>query len=116
MIVDLKDYPALKNQMLRAVPGYRKHKAIIVFTTGVEMSGTFWDEGSRSSYSFFNTANGSQVFAPQYAPPQFGGPRVTPRMELVPGTIGISTGIFNGKAATATVFLNPADKEKFGLQ
>jgi hypothetical protein len=116
MIVDLKDYPRLKNQVLRAVPTYRKHKAIIVFTTGVEMHDTFWDGGSRSSYSFFNTANGTQVFAPQYAPPQFGGPRVAPRMELVPGTLGISTGIFNGKTATATVFLHPDDKEVFGLQ
>ena len=116
MIVELKDYPFLKNWILRVVPGYKKHKAIIVFIDGVEMHDTSWDGGSRSSYSFVNTATGAAVYAAQYNPPQFGGPRVAPRMDLPSGTIGISTGLFRGKTATATVYLNPNDKEKFGLQ
>ena len=116
MIIELKDYPALKNQVLRVLPKYRKHKAIVVFADSVEMHDTAWDGGSRSSYSFLNTATGSMYDAPQYAPPQFGGPREAPRRQIPAGTIGISCGIFCGKPATVTVYLNPADKEKFGLQ
>lgn len=116
MIIELKDHLALKMQLLRLIPKYRKHKAIIVITDSIDMVGTYWDGGSRSSYSFMNMATGAEFFAPQYNPPQFGGPQVAPKIEIKPGTLCVSTGTFRGKIATATVYLNPADKERFNIQ
>ena len=115
MIVNLKDYSKLKNWIQFADLSYRKQKAIVVIADSVSLFGTYWDGGSRNSYTFINMDTRTLKFGEQYAPAQFGGPKETPEIVLNPGTICVSTGVFCGKKATATVYLNIADKDQLGL-
>lgn len=108
-IIDLKTAPEIKRLIRAADPSYKKHKAILCVTREVALSGTYWDGGSRSSYTAVNLANMRSSGAPQYAPSQFGGPRETPRVQLPSGACIVETGVFCGKTAAATVYLNPDD-------
>lgn len=111
-IVDLKDHPELI-RVIRAVdPKYRKHKAIVHVAAKVALSGTYWDGGSRSSYAAVNLTTLAVGSAGGYAPPQFGGPRTDPEVDLPEGAVIVRTGTFCGKQAAATVFINPANVAK----
>lgn len=114
MIVELKSHPEVLRVIRAVSPSYRKAKAIIVTAERVELNGTYWDGGSRSSYCGVDLASMREVGngAPQYAPPQFGGPRITPTVELPEGRAIVKLGTFQGKTATATVYINPANMAK----
>lgn len=112
-ILELKQYPELQAVVRAAFPSYRKHKVIISVTASVELTGTFWDGGSRSSYVAVELATKRSKGAPQYAPPQFGGPRVAPCVELPPGVAIVECGTFCGKPATAHLYLHPDNATKF---
>lgn len=110
--IDLKAAPEVL-RVIRAVdPSYRKHKAILRVCESVTLSGTYWDGGSRSTYTAVNLSTGRNSGAPQYDPPQFGGPRTDPRVSIPEGVAIVQTGIFCGKTATAFVYLNPANAAK----
>lgn len=111
--VNLKDHPQLKKLVLQAFPGYRKAKAFIHRTTSVRMDDTYWDGGSISHYAFVGIQTGSVFPTPGYAPPQFGGPKVTPDIPVAAGVLCVSTGTFCGKPATAAVYVNPVDADLF---
>lgn len=88
--------------------GSRKRKAMVSrHSCNVTLSGTYWDSGSRSSYSLVDL-NTMQV-QPQahHAPVQFGGPREDPVIVLLPHQAVVKTGTFLGKPATPVVFLHP---------
>lgn len=110
--VDLKTAPEII-RVIRAVdPSYRKHKAILRVCESVTLSGTYWDGGSRSSYAAVDLLTGRNKGAPQYNPPQFGGPKTDPCVSIPEGVAIVQTGVFCGKTATAFVYLNPANAAK----
>jgi hypothetical protein len=108
----LRDEPALAAFVRRALPDYRKHKVIINVATSLELHDTYWSGGTRASYMAYDLATGASRGAPQYAPPQFGGPRTSPRVEIPEGVVIIQTGYFCGKVATATIHVHPSNMPK----
>jgi hypothetical protein len=112
-IILLSQHPEIARVIRSVDPKYRKHKAIVAGAERVTLSGTYWDGGSRSSYTAVNLETGLSLGAPQYSPPQFGGPRVDPVVELPEGVVIVRTGIFCGKTETAKIFINPANITKF---
>lgn len=84
-IVNLKDHPEVLRIIRFADPKYRKHKGIVAVAKEVELDGTYWDGGSRSSYTAVNMETGVCKTAQGYAPPQFGGPRQAPRVAIPEG-------------------------------
>lgn len=111
--VMLKDHPEIARVIRAAIPSYKKHKAFVHVHATVALQGTYWDGGSRSTYTAVRLVDGFSLGAPQYAPPQFGGPRDTPVVEIPAGVVIVETGVFCGKPATASVTINPADATKF---
>lgn len=109
MIVELKNHPELMRVIRAADSTYRKHKAIVNAYPSIELSGTYWDGGSRSTYTAVNLTTFKSSAAAQYAPAQVGGPRETPRCDIPEGVAIVKTGVFCGRTAAATVFLNPAN-------
>ena len=112
MIISLSEHPEILAVIRAVAPKYRKRSAILHAATSVELSGTYWDGGSRSSYDAVNLSTRRVGSAPQYAPPQFGGPVDTPRVEIPEGVAIVRTGFFCGKQAAATVYINPANMAK----
>lgn len=103
--IELKKYPEIKRVILAADPSYKKHSAFVSIATAVTLSGTYWDGGSRDTYTAVNLANFTRNTSPQFAPPQFGGPREAPRIELPDDVVIVRTGTFCGKKATAHVYV-----------
>lgn len=112
MILTLKDHPELLKIIKAVAPDYRKHKCFLYIAESIELQGTYWDGGSRSSYSAVNLKTFQSGNAQQYAPPQFGGPVDTPRCEIPENVAIVSTGTFCGKTATASITLNPVNAAK----
>jgi hypothetical protein len=108
-VITLKSAPELTRVIRCAAADYRKHKAFVHIRDSVELSGTYWDGGSRSTYTAVNLATGKASTAEQYAPPQFGGPRAPLNVAIPPGVAIVETGYFCGKPATASVYINPVD-------
>lgn len=105
--IDVKSAPELLRVVRAVDPKYRKHKVILCVYEQVTLSGTYWDGGSRSSYTAVDIKTGRVGPAPQYNPPQFGGPVEAPRVDIPDGVAIVETGFFCGKPKTATVFVNP---------
>jgi hypothetical protein len=110
--VTLKTAPELVRIIRAAAPDYRKREAVLMARDAVTISGTYWDGGSRSTYHAVDLATLRQLPAPQYAPPQFGGPTTDPTVAIPEGVAIVETGVFMGKPATARVYLNPANMAK----
>ena len=97
-------------RLIRAIdPSYKKHNATVWVRDTVTLSGTYWDGGSRNTYHAINIRTRQVGAAPQYNPPQFGGPVEDPTVPVPAGAAIVRTGVFCGKTATAVVYLNPAD-------
>lgn len=109
LTVNLADNRDVQRVVKSAAPDYRKREARVMPTATVTLDGTFWDGGSRSEYAAVELATGRVSSAPQYAPPQFGGPMSAPVVNIPVGIAIVKTGTFCGKPATATVYVNPAD-------
>ena len=104
--VTLKDAPEIARLVKAAAPDYRKRQAFIFISDDVSLSNTYWDGGSRSTYTAVNLETLRASTAEQFAPPQFGGPRVAPKVKIPDGACIVETGTFCGKPATASVYLN----------
>jgi hypothetical protein len=89
--------------------GYRKRVVRIRFATKVPLEGTYWDGGSRSVYHTFDLDTGCWRTCPVYNPPQFGGPKETPTVEVGRGKVVVESGTFCGKATTVYVYVHPDD-------
>ena len=111
-IIELKTAPELVRVIKSADNTYRKMKAFLRVGSTVTLSNTYWDGGSRSTYTAVCLTTGHNKGAPQYAPPQFGGPANAPTVSIPEGIAIVETGVFQGKTATATVYLNPANVAK----
>jgi hypothetical protein len=112
MLVKLTDHPEIRRIILAASPTYKKHQASVSAYPTVRLSGTYWDGGSRSTYVAVRLSDCFSLGAPQFDPPQFGGPRVDPVVEVPEGVAIVCVGTFCGKTATASVTLNPANMAK----
>ena len=108
-VIILKSAPELTRVIRCAAADYRKRHAFVYVRDNVDLSNTFWDGGSRSTYTAVDLATGKASTAEQYAPPQFGGPRAPLNVAIPPGVAIVETGYFCGKPATASVYINPAD-------
>lgn len=107
-----KEHPELL-ALVRAVdPAYRKHKLYFDVCPDVRLSLTYWSDGTRYTYSAVNLATRKVGQAPQYDPPQFGGPSTVPTVAIPPGAAIVRTGIESGKQATAYVRIGPQDAAK----
>lgn len=107
-----KDNPEALRLIRAAEPNYRKHQFTLTASETVCLSNTYWDSGSRSTYTAVDLATGRSKGAPQYDPPQFGGPRAAPVVSIPEGIAIVETGVFMGKTATARIFINPANMAK----
>ena len=106
--VTLSGFPEIAR--LRPV-GYKKRKAFIQSREKITLSNTYWDGGSRSSYTIVNLTTGKTTYDSYAAvPPQFGG--VAPVVEIDNDIAIIETGVFCGKPATASVFVSPENYNK----
>jgi hypothetical protein len=114
MIINRKDpkFAALL-EIVRAVDrSYKKHAVILNHYPTVELTGTYWDGGSRESYALVSLAAGRPSCIkryPQYAPPQFGGPSKPVKVEIEGGFAMVTTGTFCGKTATASLTMSQSD-------
>ena len=106
--VTLSGFPEIARLMPQ---GYKKRKAFIQSREKITLSHTYWDGGSRSSYTIVNLTTGKTTYD-SYAtvPPQFGG--VAPVVEIDNDIAIIETGVFCGKPATASVFVSPENYNK----
>lgn len=112
LFIELKTAPSLKAVVLAADSTYRKKKAVIAAQENMVLSHTYWDGGSRSTYTAVCLVTGRNKGAPQYDPPQFGGPATAPVVAIPDGVAIVETGIFMGKPATARVYVNPVNMAK----
>ena len=110
--IELKQHPEIRAVVQAAFPTYKKHKAYLSVTTEVRLSGTYWDGGTRHTYVAVNLATKRSQGAPQYNPPQFGGPQTTPVVTLPEGVVIVEGGIFCGKPATAHLHVHPNNMAK----
>lgn len=110
--VTLRTAPEIARIIRAADPNYRKREASILARETVAISGTYWDGGSRSTYHAVDLATLRQLPAPHYDPPQFGGPSTDPTVNIPEGVAIVCTGVFQGKPATARVYVNPANVAK----
>jgi len=108
----LKEHPEALRVIRAAAPDYRKHKAILRVSPAVALSGTYWDGGSRSTYTAVNLQTMRASAADQFDPPQFGGPATAPEVSIPEGVAIVQTGYFCGKTATAIIYINPANAAK----
>jgi hypothetical protein len=92
--------------------GYRRRVVRIRFATRVPLHGTYWDGGSRSVYHTFDLDTGCWMACPSYSPPQFGGPKEMPTVEVGRGKVVVESGTFCGKATTVYVYVHPDDLQK----
>ena len=107
--IALKDFPFIQ-RIVKAVTDSRKQKASVTFCEKVTLSGTYWDEGSISKYTLvtWDTTNPNQMSEmplPSYAPPQFGGPKQDPVVNIEMNQAVVETGYFCGKVATPRIYI-----------
>lgn len=105
--ITLADHLEIARVIRAADPTYRKRDAYVYARDMVTLGGTYWDGGSRSTYTAVALDSGRTSAAEQFAPPQFGDPRVAPTVTLPDGIVIVKTGIFCGKTATAAVYVRP---------
>ncbi len=108
-----KDNPEALRLIRAADPSYRKHQFTLTASETVCLCNTYWDGGSRSTYTAIDLITGRNKGAPQFNPPEFGGPKTAPVVPIPEGIAIVETGIFLGKTAIARIFLNPANLAKF---
>ena len=109
---ELKTAPELVRVIRAADSTYRRKTASVIVTDSVELQGTYWDGGTRSTYHAVRLADMRSAGAPQYDPPQFGGPKATPNCKIPEGFAIVETGYFCGKVAQAYVYVNEANVTK----
>jgi hypothetical protein len=105
-IIKLKQYPEIMRIIRVAAPSYKKHKVFLGVYETLTLTGTYWNDGSRTSYTAVRIADCVSQGAPKFDPPQFGGPRVAPEIAIPDGIAIVSTETFCGKTATAGIYIN----------
>lgn len=101
------------NEVYKAIAsavGYTGRKLMsVVATDSVEMTGTYWSGGSRSTYHGIDVREYPNIRAaqlPQFDPPQFGGPAKPPIVKLADGLAVVELSIYCGKEMGPRVMLH----------
>lgn len=102
----LKTAPELARVIKAADPNYRKREGCLLVRETVTIHDSYWSEGSRYTYHAVDLRTLRTLPAPQYNPPQFGGP-ADPVVTIPEGVAIVKTGVFMGRTATATVYIHP---------
>ena len=114
--VNAKEQPELLRIVRAVSPSYRKHTLMVCFTDHVELTGTYWDGGSRSTYTAVCLATLQTSTASQFAPAEFGGPKKTPSCEIPEGFAIVETGTFCGKPSEAYVYMPERERQRLITQ
>lgn len=130
LTIDLKTAPDVKRVIQAAFPAYKKHRAFVsVFNGGVNVN-SYWDGGSKSEFAVVEIATFRRASLPTSTHPYFdvaskgltnaqnGIVKVDHvgniTLETLPdGFVLVEAGTFCGKAATAHLFVPPANMPKF---
>jgi hypothetical protein len=128
--IELKSAQEVKRVVTTAFPGYKKHNAYLSAFPGSLNINSCWDGGSRDEYAIVELATMSRKPMPTSTHPFFditargmanmdNGVVETDRvgnvtLKMLPeGFALVAAGTFCGKQATAHVYLNPANLNKF---
>ena len=109
MRLNLSSSPELARIVRAADNSYRKREASLQVRETVCLSNTYWDGGSRSTYVAVDLVTLRSSAAEQFAPGAFGGPAAAPMVRIPEGIAIVQTGVFCGKTANATVYINPVN-------
>jgi hypothetical protein len=124
--VTLKSAPEVKAVVLAAFPAYRKQSAFLSAFGGGLSINSYWDGGSRTEFAVVELASLQRKSLPTRTHPYFDvavrGLTNTENADLEVDRVGnvtlkrlpegfalVAAGTFCGKAATAHVYLNPAN-------
>lgn len=130
-VLDLKQYPDLKEVVRAAFPSYKKHKVMVsAFHGGVNVN-SYWDGGSKDEYAIVELATLKRMPLPTRTHPYFEVKAVgmveaakqdsfisidhVGNIELnvlPPGYVLVGAGTFCGKPATAHIWFNETDIPK----
>lgn len=110
--IQLKDFPEVRRLIQAADPSYKRHTAMVFVRDRITLNDTFWDSGTRYTYTAVHILTKRAGGAPQYDPPQFGGPREAPTVSIPEGVAIVKTGTFCGKTAEAYVYVQEANLTK----
>ncbi len=79
-------FSQVKDVIQRLFPDYKGRRDVYVMSAeSVELTGTYWSGGSRSSYAAYEPITKATRTLPRFDPPQFGGPVNTPKVPLCDG-------------------------------
>jgi hypothetical protein len=104
---DRKD-PTIDRAIRSCFPSYNSRTVQIQAAEKLTLRNTYWDGGTRSTYSLCYLSTGEQRPLPQFDPPQFGGPRRPPEIELREGFAVLEHVIFCGKDLGIHFHVHPA--------
>jgi hypothetical protein len=124
--VTLKSAPEVKAVVLAAFPAYRKQNAFLSAFGGGLSINSYWDGGSRTEFAVVELASLQRKSLPTRTHPYFDitvrGLANTENADVEVDHVGnitlkklpegfalVAAGTFCGKAATAHVYLNPAN-------
>jgi hypothetical protein len=88
--------------------GYRGRKVQWEAAETVNPHGTYWDGGSRNTYTAVQLGSLRTVEGKRVDPPQFGGGTPAP-INLVPGVVVVEHSIFCGKDMGLHIYVHPSD-------
>lgn len=76
----------VKDVIARLFPTYKGRRDVyIIAAEQAELSGTYWEGGSRTEYAAYEPISKALRALPRFDPPQFGGPQVAPKVPLTDG-------------------------------
>lgn len=111
--VTLSENSTVRDIVKQAVPGYRKKTVWVSVRARVEISGTYWNGGSKDTYSWVTLHDDHRFMLtfpePSYDPPQFGGPKEPPTYQMQPLRLCLCYGTFNGKPSTLKIYCHESD-------
>ena len=89
--------------------GYTGRKYAFRAVEDVQMNSTYWDGGSRSTWTAVKLSTRQVVPLPKFDPPQFGGPQSIPPIPLEQDIAIVEHSIFCGKDMGLTFYIHPND-------
>jgi hypothetical protein len=95
-MINRSDYPIIATLIRLAFPDYRKRKVYLQDTARVTLAETYDSGGTRKRFVSVDLSTRLPTALPDSKPPQFGGPRVPPQVELNPGVVIVRGGSFCG--------------------
>lgn len=98
--------------ILAAFPDYRGRTFSWEAKERLHLSPTYWDGGTRYSYSIVQLSTGRAIGVPNQPPPQFGGPDPNGNIEMKPDFAIVEHVIFCGRDLGCRIYVHPTDAPK----